>query len=88
MTLRCTLEIVPHGQEEDKLKIGVFNIHNVRTIEDLGFGNVYCEYRVDIKGTDKHEDDTDVFRVHHNRRNGAEELVRKVLEKYVDEDFD
>jgi len=34
MTLRVTVEIVPHGVEEEKRKIAVFNISNLGPFED------------------------------------------------------
>ena len=82
MTLRCDISIVPYGFEEHQRPISRFNIHNIGTLKDLGFGNVICRYQVehlqqDLDGEFIKVSDTEV---EHNRKEGAETLVRKALE--------
>jgi hypothetical protein len=80
MTLRCTIEIVPFGIEDRKRPITVLNISNLGHVSDCR-----CAYWVET------EDHRGVYPVKHSfplkqthdRRDGAEELVRKVIEELV-----
>lgn len=78
MTLRMTLEIVPYGVEEDKYDIMTLDISNTGTVKNEGFGNIYCSYEYSFK-----DHSGEVLKsgniIEHNRRDGAVELVRKVL---------
>ena len=82
MTLRCDISIVPYGHEEHQRPISRLNIHNLGTLEDLGFGNVICRYQVEYFTLSFSEEFTKISdtEVEHNRREGAETLVRKALE--------
>lgn len=86
MTLRCTLEIVPYGDESSKYLLREFDISNVGVVERQGFGHDLCAYWVDV-----YEPTLADGRVlerafplpeTHDRRDGAELLVAKVLETY------
>ena len=75
MTLRCTLSIVPCGDEEKTYEIGKLDIFNEgRILEDL------CQYGVINLGNDI-LDTPGLFtnKVYHKRGDGAWALVRKVL---------
>ena len=67
MTLRCTIEIVPHGVEASKHKIYIIDMHNITPYQEC------CDYAVDLDG----------IRVgiikNHNRKDGAIELVNSTL---------
>lgn len=85
MTLRVTIEIVPYGNEDQKYEIYRMNIVNNGLIRDEGFGHQICKYEysllkplppilgggfdVETQGTIKE----------HDRRDGAIDLIRKVL---------
>ena len=75
MTLRCTLSVVPWGDEEAAYEIGKLDIFNEgRLTGDL------CQYGVISLGDDRHDTPglyTD--KVYHKRAAGAWALVRKVL---------
>lgn len=75
MTLRCTIEIVPRGDESKKKTIRVLDIHNIgRSNEDP---DLYY-YRVVSEG--EH-----LFNVLHQRADGAEKLVSIVTDEYYKE---
>ena len=93
MTLRATIEIVPHGNEAAKRNIYRLNIHNVGLVRDLGFGHEICRYRVDVQAAifkaealgnmdDPKEWETiDVDWIEeHDRRDGAVSLVGKAAD--------
>ena len=42
MTLRCVIEIVPHGEEQYKEPIFRLDISNQGLIRDEGFGHQVC----------------------------------------------
>lgn len=89
MTLRCTIEIVPFGVEENKQELFKLDISNVEQIEDQGFGNVLCKYNVKqyryLNETMRHFMKTDEewelereFEIPiHNRRDGPIALIQK-----------
>ena len=76
MTLRCTLEIIPFGDEEKKRVIRTLNISNVSFTEETPDG--YNIYVIEVDDYKNYNDKTP--RVLHKREDGAEELVRKSLE--------
>lgn len=82
MTLRVRLEIVPFSIEEDTREIGRIDISNLRDVRNEGFGHVVCEYLWSLFDCDG-ELVTDGKIPEHDRRDGALELIRKVLETGV-----
>ena len=88
---RVTVEIVPYGVEEDKQTIGVMEIANIRDVENLGFGNRICEYRVRswtksavlYPGRQQvvEDDEHPTVRVLHNRKDGFWRLLKKSAQK-------
>lgn len=91
MTLRCTIEIVPHGIEEHKSPVCRLDISNTGVLRDNGFGHVVCKYDVKLWRHNNlmmrqvlHENEW-ILEDHgiveeHDRRDGALELVRKATE--------
>lgn len=72
MTLRVTIEIVPHGDEEQKYPIATANIHNN--------GNCYlglCEYKGSILHGGGLEESFEGLK--HQRQDGPWALVKRVL---------
>jgi hypothetical protein len=88
MALRCTLEIIPFGDENHARTIRVFDISNDGTVHRGAFGNDLCAYWVKVFDPKVSELSADSFETEfplpelHNRRDGAEVLVMKVLETY------
>lgn len=70
MTLRVTVEIVPHGDESRKRTLNVLNIHNTGTKTWAGA----TRYVVDMDGWRL---DRNFL---HDREDGALVLVRRVLD--------
>jgi len=92
LTLRCTIEIVPHGDEERKSNICRLDISNVGRSIDYGFGHVHCDYSVklfrynngpqqDILKVPEWELEQEDYVVAHDRRDGAVSLVHKATKK-------
>lgn len=81
MTLRATIEIVPFGEEESKHTLFTFNISNVGMLRRGGFGYDLYEYRAEVFDRDNVIIRT-IEDVEHVRRDGACDLVRKVLERF------
>ncbi len=74
MTLRVTIEIVPHGDEEQKYPIAVANIHN--NGGRLGL----CEYKGTIQHPGYGADTEENFEgLEHQRQDGPWALVKRVL---------
>lgn len=102
MTLRCLIQIVPYGEEEDKRDLFKLDISNMGVIRDEGFGHKICEYKVKVfekqnevlkriakeKGEELPEwDFIDEYDIpEHDRRDGAIALVEKAC-KVVTEDL-
>ncbi len=90
MTLRTTLEIIPFGNEDNKYSIFRINIHNIETLRNEGFGNIYCKYKVELQkynnetiqkfGRPEWETEEEFEIPEHNRRDGALSLVKKALD--------
>lgn len=88
MTLRATIEIIPHGNEEFKDVICRLDISNIGLVRSEGFGHDYCKYSVKLW---KHNNPMirDLLKekewslsaegeiAEHDRRDGCVELVRK-----------
>lgn len=78
MTLRATIEVVPFGIESEK-----------RTIAVVEASNTGCRYSGECtyKGmVDNRHRDVPVWHLHgikHVREDGALELIRKVIEQYL-----
>lgn len=74
MTLRVTLEIVPHGDETKKYKIGSMNISNL-------MGSETCEYYAALysDGETLLKETSDGTLVHKSS-DGAWTLVKKAIE--------
>lgn len=85
MTLRVNISIVPYGVEENEYQIARIDIHNLRQIEDQGFGNQICEYKAEFK---KFEDwewkITDTASLIHNRRDGSVRLAEMACRAFED----
>lgn len=81
MTLRVTLEIVPFGDEDNKREIATINISNVGEVENLGFGHSICNYNYhcSVPMAETREDRGTGTIYNHDRRDGALELVQRVL---------
>lgn len=90
MTLRATIEIIPHGNENNKRNIYRLNISNVGLVRNEGFGNEICRYRVEVQAAifkspilnnmdeEKEWETIDIDWIEeHNRRDGAINLVAK-----------
>lgn len=100
MTLRCEISIVPFGDEENKQLIRRFDISNVGQVDNLGFGHAICAYWVKVYERSRDPIGEGMYRVQtreesqwplmetHDRRDGAEELIRKVLQQYEDKSHD
>lgn len=91
MTLRCTLEIVPHGMEEHKVEIFRADISNIGTVRHEGFGHEICKYKYVIykqippalqKDGETLDKYTEGFIEEHDRRDGPWRLVSKVVEDF------
>ena len=96
MTIRVTIEIVPHGNENQKYPIFKIEGHNRGVVEDKGFGHVICKYDVELF---RHHNETErmllevpeweregQFKIReHDRRDGAIELARRMLAGFSDE---
>ena len=82
MTLRVTLEIVPHGDESLKRIIGVLNISNQGTIDLTCDRGIVCEYSVKADGiVDAVGKRGGYF--NHNRADGALVCVYKAIEELL-----
>jgi hypothetical protein len=83
MTLRCDISIIPFGDEDYEIPISRLDIHNIGTVESLGFGNDICNYKVEYFDFDHFHKTlvkvSDYEVQNHNRRDGAEVLVQKAL---------
>lgn len=91
MTLRCTIEIVPYGQEDMKQELFKLDISNIEEVENQGFGHVLCKYNVKqyrynnetmrrVMKTDEEWELEREFEIPvHNRRDGAISLVEKAV---------
>lgn len=80
MTLRVTLEIVPHGQEDKKYKIGEMNVYCQNQVR----GDLY-EYGANIYPVDgdiPEPIETIDRAISHYRSNGPWQLVIKALEQF------
>lgn len=73
MTLRISLDIVPHGDEARKYSIGVLDIHNVTSADTV---HPYHEYEGKMTFGGKEYEFKDV---NHIREYGAILLLQKVL---------
>lgn len=80
MTLRCDISIVPYGDEDNQYRITRFDISNEGYVD-----RSECRYSVTVSRPNlTSEDVLTRFEIpRHNRIDGAEELVRKTLEKYL-----
>lgn len=78
MTLRVTLEIVPHGSEIGKYCIGGLEIHNTGPCSNWTEGHQYHAQQFSDGGTLLKE--TADGTLEHNRDHGAWVLVRKAIE--------
>lgn len=76
MTLRVTLEIVPHGDEKRKYSIGVLDIHN-KGEADLGHCQYHAQQYSDGLTLLKETADGTLF---HRRDKGPWQLVKKAIE--------
>ena len=88
MTLRCTIEIVPHGDENQKSNICRLDISNQGQVRYLGFGHEVCGYSVKLFRYNN-EAQQNMLKVpewefeiersieEHDRRDGAISLVQK-----------
>lgn len=76
MTLRVTVEIIPHGREDKARTIDVLNISNVTWSENYGPDgkDTYVIERNDYKNYTK-----ETPRCHHNRNLGALALVATAI---------
>lgn len=87
MTLRVTLEIVPHGQEDKKYPIYEVNIHNMgrSMLGDYKYDFEVGEYTDEMgeHGPEKIYTVEGSGQVHHVRRDGALELARKVIDEHI-----
>jgi len=83
MTLRATIEIVPFGAEGAKRELFRFDISNCGLVPPNLFVRGVHIYSVDVYGEDGKLVDT-MEGIHHVRKLGACELVRKVLAEYQD----
>ena len=95
MTLRATIEIIPHGNEAYRDVICRLDISNIGMVENKGFGHEICNYSVKLW---KHNNPMvrDLLKEKewnlvsegeiggHDRRDGAIELVRKATELMKD----
>lgn len=84
MTLRMTLEIVPFGSEDDKYQLCELDIWNIEEARNLGFGHAICRYgyRLNKKPVGRYAEEEVLYQgviPEHDRKDGALELVRKVL---------
>lgn len=88
MTLRCTIEIIPHRNEAYKSFICRLDISNQGLIRNNGFGHEVCKYSVklwkhnnamirDLLKEKEWELSSEGEIAEHDRRDGAIELVRK-----------
>lgn len=88
MTLRVNISIVPYGIESDEYQIARIDIHNVRQIENQGFGNQICEYKAEFKkfvGDDLAKWETiDITSLIHNRRDGSVRLAEMACRAFED----
>ena len=73
MTLRLELSIIPFGDEDGKRIIKTINISNLGSVDDNGI----CLYGVEV---DKYKTRKYDCTVTHKRSDGAETLVRKLLQ--------
>jgi len=96
MTLRVDISIVPYGVEDDIYQINRIDISNTGLIKDLGFGNVYCSYEAKLyeaplyairNGRDEEEPIDTIIIPEHNRKDGALELVKRVLKQSTKEEY-
>ena len=85
MTLRVTLEIVPHGDESQKYLLSCLNISNMGRSDGQQYAHheSFCKYKV--KQYD-FQDNNIIVREHnrlinHNRQNGAWMLVSRVIDQ-------
>jgi hypothetical protein len=96
MTLRVTIEIVPHGMEDQKQGIYKFDIHNTGVVRDEGFGHVVCSYKAELfkfntetmqklLGSQEWEKEVEYIIKEHDRRDGSIELARKVTTAFAEE---
>lgn len=79
MTLRCTIEIVPFGVEENKRQIFRFDITNNGAVVD---GDDHCLYSVKVKNQDG-ELIRGYMGLVHRRSDGAVKLVKRALERFL-----
>lgn len=97
MTLRATVEIVPHGDETQARKLFRLNIHNKGLVRNEGFGHEICKYRAELQRLelkaavlgnqdepDSWEDLASVEIDEHDRRDGAVALVAKAATLLMD----
>lgn len=95
MILRCTIEAVPWGEEQEKHLLRRFDISNEMTVHRGAFGHDLCAYWVRVFREDKNYLYDGQYQRHpdrleaewplmelHDRRDGPEELVRKVLDQF------
>jgi len=99
MTLRVDISIVPYGVEDEIYQINRIDISNIGVVRNLGFGNVYCSYEAKLyeaplyairNGRDEEKPVDTIIIPEHNRKDGALELVKRVLneltkEKYIND---
>lgn len=88
-----TIEIDQYGEGHTIYPIYKLHIGNLEEVQNLGFGNVICNYVIQlyktIPSTLREEDEDEWELIHtdyitHNRRDGAVELVRKATELMKD----
>lgn len=80
--LRVTVEIVPHGVEEEKKVIGTMEVGNIGVKKDHGFGHQVCAYLSRIWEDDEDKPSLEDSPVTlHDRRDGAWRLVQRVLDQ-------
>lgn len=81
MTLRVKLEIIPYGVEGNAYDVAEINISNIEEVENLGFGHSICNYKYhcSVPVGETMETRAEGMIYNHDRRDGAIELVQRVL---------
>ncbi len=95
MTLRCTIEIVPYGEEDRKEQLFRVDVSNTGLVRDEGFGHHICSYSVYVY---RHNNPTmrDLLKMkeweleyertipEHDRRDGALKLIETAIRSIED----
>lgn len=96
MTLRISIDIIPHGNEDQKYEIYRIDVHNTGLVKNLGFGHEICSYKAELfkKSTEtmvnlldykEWEKEGEWIVKEHDRRDGSIELARKVTAAFSEE---